>query len=145
MKFYVATDHAGIDLKNFTCNLLKEKGHEVIDLGPFSKDRVDYPDYAVKLCQEVLKDATAQGILICGSGIGMSIAANRHHGIRAALAHDAYSARMGRAHNDANVLCFGERIVGQGVAESILDAWIDASFEGGRHAGRVDKLEAIKG
>lgn len=94
MKFYVATDHAGIDLKNFTCNLLKEKGHEVIDLGPFSKDRVDYPDYAVKLCQEVLKDATAQGILICGSGIGMSIAANRHHGIRAALAHDAYSARM---------------------------------------------------
>jgi len=145
MKFYVATDHAGIDLKDYTCELLKQKGHEVIDLGPHSKERVDYPDYAVKLCQEVLSDAESQGILICGSGIGMSISANRHHGIRAALAHDAYTAKMGRAHNDANVLCFGERIVGQGVAESILDAWIAASFEGGRHASRVEKIEAIEG
>jgi ribose 5-phosphate isomerase B len=148
MKFYLATDHAGIDLKNYTKELLEKKGHNVIDLGPHTKDRVDYPDYAVKLCQEVLKDeanpAEISGILICGSGIGMSIAANRHSGIRAALCHDAYSANMGRAHNNANVLCYGERIVGQGVAESILDAWITASFEGGRHAGRVDKLEAIK-
>ncbi len=144
MKFYVATDHAGIDLKDYTCKLLEDKGHEVIDLGPHTKDRVDYPDYAVKLCKEVLADKTSQGILICGSGIGMSISANRHHGIRAALAHDAYTAKMGRAHNDANVLCFGERIVGQGVAESILDAWIAASFEGGRHAGRVEKIEAIE-
>ena len=145
MKFYVATDHAGIDLKDYTCELLKQKGHEVIDLGPHSKERVDYPDYAVKLCKEVLLDAESQGILICGSGIGMSISANRHHGIRAALAHDAYTAKMVRAHNDANVLCFGERIVGQGVAESILDAWIEASFEGGRHTGRVAKIEAIEG
>ncbi len=144
MKFYVATDHAGIDLKDYTCKLLEDKGYEVIDLGPHTKDRVDYPDYAVKLCKEVLADKTSQGILICGSGIGMSISANRHHGIRAALAHDAYTAKMGRAHNDANVLCFGERIVGQGVAESILDAWIAASFEGGRHAGRVEKIEAIE-
>jgi len=83
--------------------------------------------------------------LIRGSGIGMSIAANRHHGIRAALCHDAYTARMGRQHNNGNVLCFGERIVGVGVAESIIDAWCEGEFEGGRHAGRVDKLEAIKG
>ncbi|HFU73984.1 MAG TPA: ribose 5-phosphate isomerase B [Helicobacteraceae bacterium] len=144
MKFYVATDHAGIDLKDYTVTLLKEKGHEVIDLGPFSKDRVDYPDYAIKVAQSVLEDSAAQGILICGSGIGMSMAANRFTGIRAALCHDAYTATVARGHNDANVLCFGERIVGKGVAESILDAWIAGTFDGGRHCGRVDKIEAIK-
>ena len=145
MKFYVATDHAGIDLKDITVEMLRSKGHEVEDLGPFSKDRVDYPDYAVKVCEAVLADDTAHGILICGSGIGMSMSANRFHGIRAALCHDAYTATMARAHNNANVLCFGERIVGVGVAESILDSWIAGSFEGGRHAGRVEKIEAIKG
>jgi len=145
MKFYVATDHAGIDLKDITVEMLRAKGHEVEDLGPYSKDRVDYPDYAVKVCENVLKDAGAFGILICGSGIGMSMAANRFHGIRAALCHDAYTATVARGHNDANVLCFGERIVGVGVAESILDAWIAGTFEGGRHCGRVDKIEAIEG
>lgn len=145
MKFYIATDHAGIDLKNATVDMLKEKGHEVVDLGPFEKDRVDYPDFAVKVCENVLADPAAQGILICGSGIGMSMAANRFKGIRAALCHDAYTAQMARAHNDANVLCFGERVVGQGVAESIVDAWIAGTFEGGRHCGRVQKIESIKG
>lgn len=145
MKYYVATDHAGIDLKNHTCEYLKSKGIEVVDLGPNTKDRVDYPDYAVKLCESVLADEGSMGILICGSGIGMSMAANRFHGIRAALCHDAYTAKMGRAHNNGNVLCFGERIVGVGVAESIIDAWCEGEFEGGRHAGRVEKIEAIKG
>ncbi|MBN2896394.1 MAG: ribose 5-phosphate isomerase B [Campylobacterales bacterium] len=145
MKFYVATDHAGIDLKNFTCKLLESKGHEVVDLGPFDKERVDYPDFAIKVCQSVLAEPGTQGVLICGSGIGMSMAANRHHGIRAALCHDAYTAQMARMHNDANVLCFGERIVGQGVAESIIDAWLSSGFEGGRHCGRVAKIEAIEG
>ena len=145
MKFYVATDHAGIVLKDITVEMLRAKGHEVEDLGPFSKDRVDYPDYAVKVSESVLKDPAAHGILICGSGIGMSMAANRFHGIRAALCHDAYTATVARGHNDANVLCFGERIVGVGVAESILDAWIAGTFEGGRHCGRVDKIEAIEG
>lgn len=144
MKFYVATDHAGLDLKNYTVELLKEKGHEVIDLGPFNKDRVDYPDYAVKVCESVLADTDSHGILICGSGIGMSMAANRHSGIRAALCHDAYTATVARGHNNANILCFGERVVGFGVAESILDAWIVGSFDGGRHQGRVEKIEAIK-
>jgi len=143
MKFYIATDHAGIELKDYTVQLLKDKGHEVIDLGPFSKDRVDYPDYAVKVAESVLADSESQGILICGSGIGMSMAANRFSGIRAALCHDAYTASVARGHNDANILCFGERIVGKGVAESILDAWIDSSFDGGRHTGRVAKIEAI--
>ncbi|MBL0707603.1 MAG: ribose 5-phosphate isomerase B [Sulfurimonas sp.] len=141
MKFFVATDHAGIELKNYTVELLKQKGHEVIDLGPYSTDRVDYPDYAHKLCKEVLDDERTQGILICGSGIGMSMAANRHTGIRAALCHDAYTARVARGHNDANVLCYGERIVGKGVMESILDAWCESSFDGGRHTGRVEKIE----
>ncbi len=144
MKFYIATDHAGIDLKDYMVELLKNKGHEVIDLGPYTKDRVDYPDYAVKVSESVLADTSSQGILICGSGIGMSMAANRHKGIRAALCHDAYTAMVARGHNNANILCFGERIVGKGVAESILDSWIASSFDGGRHCGRVDKIEAIK-
>ena len=144
MKFYIATDHAGVDLKDYTVELLKKKGHEVIDLGPFTKDRVDYPDYAIKVSQSVLADKSSQGILICGSGIGMSVTANRHVGIRAALCHDAYTATVARGHNDSNVLCFGERIVGKGVAESILDAWLASSFEGGRHVARVEKIEAIR-
>jgi ribose 5-phosphate isomerase B len=143
VKFYIATDHAGLDLKDYTAELLKQKGHEVIDLGPSTNDRVDYPDYAVKVCKAVLADNSSQGILICGSGIGMSMAANRHSGIRAALCHDAYTATVARAHNDANILCFGERIIGKGVAESIIDAWIESSFDGGRHTVRVEKIEAI--
>lgn len=143
MRFYIATDHAGVELKDYTVEFLQTKGHEVIDLGPFSKERVDYPDFAIKVCEAVLSDDTAQGILICGSGIGMSMAANRHSGIRAALCHDAYTATVARGHNDANILCFGERIVGKGVAESIIDAWIAGSFEGGRHVQRVAKIEAI--
>ncbi len=145
MKFYIGTDHAGVELKDATVVMLQKKGHEVIDLGPFSHDRVDYPDYAIKVSQSVLSDSASQGILICGSGIGMSMAANRFKGIRAALCHDAYTAQMARRHNDANVLCFGERVVGHGVAESIIDAWIAATFEGGRHSGRIEKIEAIEG
>ena len=143
MKFYIATDHAGIDLKDYTVELLKEKGHEVIDLGPFSKTRVDYPDYAVKVVENILNDNEAHGILICGSGIGMSMTANRFTGIRAALCHDAYTASVARGHNNANILCFGERIIGRGVCESILDAWIVSNFDGGRHTQRVAKIEAI--
>ncbi len=140
MKFYIGTDHAGIDLKDYTVELLKAKGHEVIDLGPFTKERVDYPDFAHKVAEAVLADPFTQGVLICGSGIGMSMAANRHVGIRAALCHDAYTATVARGHNDANILCFGERIVGKGVAESIVDAWCAGTFDGGRHCGRIEKI-----
>jgi len=143
MKFYIGTDHAGLELKNWAVELLKAKGHEVHDFGPFTTDRVDYPDYAHKVANAVLENEGTQGILICGSGIGMSMAANKHHGIRAALCHDAYTAIVARGHNDANILCFGERIIVKGVAESILDAWIASNFEGGRHTARVEKIETL--
>jgi len=141
VKFFIATDHAGIAIKPDVIAMLKALGHEVCDLGPFNDDRVDYPDFAHTLCCKVLLEPNTQGILICGSGIGMSLAANKHIGIRAALCHDAYTAAMARAHNDANVLCFGQRIVGLGVIESMLDAWCKTPFEGGRHACRVSKIE----
>lgn len=141
MKFFIATDHAGIAIKPDVIAMLTSMGHEVKDLGPFTDARVDYPDFAHALCLEVLQNPQTQGILICGSGIGMSLAANKHIGIRAALCHDAYTAQMARAHNDANVLCFGQRIVGLGVVESMLEAWCKTPFEGGRHAERVKKIE----
>ncbi len=144
MKYYIATDHAGVLIKDRVKEMVEALGHEIEDLGPFSTDRVDYPDYAHKLAKAVLADAGSFGILICGTGIGMSLAANKHEGIRAALCHDAYTAQMARAHNDANVLCFGERVVGLGVVESILKAWDETAFEGGRHEKRVEKIEADK-
>ena len=141
MKFYIATDHAGIDLKDYTVELLKAKGHEVIDLGPDSDDRVDYPDFAKKCANLVVSDKGSFGILICGTGIGISIAANKIEGIRAGLCHDAFTASATRAHNDANILCFGQRVVGRGVIESMIDAFCETEFEGGRHIGRVEKIE----
>ncbi|MDR2635577.1 MAG: ribose 5-phosphate isomerase B [Campylobacteraceae bacterium] len=145
MKFYIANDHAGFSIKSDVIKILKDRNCEVIDLGALSCERVDYPDFAHALCEAVLKDGGSFGILICGSGIGMSIAANRHEGIRAALCHDAYTAKMARAHNNANVLCFGERILGLGVISSMIDAWINEPFEGGRHAQRVAKIEIGRG
>jgi ribose 5-phosphate isomerase B len=142
MKFYIATDHAGYALKEFTKDYVLSLGHEIIDLGPDSADRVDYPDFAKKCATSVMEDEGSFGILICGTGIGISIAANKVAGIRAALCHDAYTASATRAHNDANILCFGERVVGKGVVESMIDAFCNTEFEGGRHAGRVDKIEA---
>lgn len=141
MKFFIATDHAGVAIKPNIIDMLEKRGHEVIDLGPNNNERVDYPDFAHKLCLYILSEPNTQGILICGTGIGMSLSANKNIGIRAALCHDAYTASMARVHNDANVLCFGERVVGLGVAESIIDAWCDGVFEGGRHAARVKKIE----
>ncbi len=142
MKFYIATDHAGYALKEFTKDYVRSLGHEIVDLGPDSADRVDYPDFAKMCATSVIEDKGSFGILICGTGIGISIAANKVAGIRAALCHDAYTATATRAHNDANILCFGERVVGKGVIESMIDAFCNTEFEGGRHAGRVDKIEA---
>lgn len=145
MKYFIAADHAGIDFKAFVKELFEKKGHEVIDLGPNTKDRVDYPDFAAKLCKEVLANEGSKGILICGSGIGMSMAANKFDGIRAALCHNEYSAKMAREHNNANVICLGERVSGYGMIEAIIDAWDSSSFEGGRHEGRVEKINALFG
>jgi ribose 5-phosphate isomerase B len=141
MRFYIATDHAGFNVKDFVKEYLESKSHEVIDLGPYSNDRVDYPDFAKKCAQKVVEDNGSFGILICGTGIGISVSANKVCGIRAALCHDSYTAAMSRAHNNANILCFGERVVGKGVIESMLDSFCDTPFEGGRHADRVKKIE----
>ncbi len=141
MKIYIATDHAAFCIKDDVKKILKSLDCEVIDLGPDNDDRVDYPDFAHKLSLKVLEDEGSYGVLICGTGIGMSLSANKHKGIRAALCHDAYTAQMARAHNDANILCFGQRVVGLGTIESICKAWCETPFEGGRHATRVEKIE----
>ena len=137
----LASDHAAIGLKAELVSLLEAKGEEVHDLGPFHEASVDYPDFAHRLVIEVLDGRAERGILICGTGIGMSMAANRHPGIRAALCHDAYTAEMARAHNDANVLCLGARVLGGGVAAQIVEVFLDTGFEGGRHRHRVAKIE----
>ena len=142
MTFYIATDHAGYAIKAFTKECITDLGHKVIDLGPDSSDRVDYPDYAKKCAHAVLADPESLGILICGTGIGISISANKVPGIRAALCHDHYTAKYTRLHNDANILCFGERVVGKGVIEEMIEAFANTKFEGGRHAARVSKIEA---
>ncbi len=141
MKYFIGTDHAGFLVKPFVIEFLEKKGIEVEDLGTYSTESVDYPDFAHKVAKAVLDNEGSKGILICGTGIGMSLAANKHKGIRAALCHDAYTAEMARRHNNANILCFGERVVGKGVIESILNAWLNAKFEGGRHQRRVEKID----
>ncbi|WP_281950683.1 ribose 5-phosphate isomerase B [Nitrosophilus kaiyonis] len=144
MKVYIATDHAGFAVKEFVKKLFLEKGYVVEDLGPDNDKRVDYPDFAQKVAQKVAENPGSQGVLICGTGIGMSIAANKIKGIRAAEVHDYYTAKMARAHNDANILCFGERVVGKGEIESIVNAWCETEFEGGRHEERVKKIMALE-
>jgi len=140
-KFYIATDHAGYAIKAFVKEVITDLGHTVIDLGPDSADRVDYPDFAQKCADAVLADVGSFGILICGTGIGISMAANKIPGIRAALCHDNYTAKLTRQHNDANILCFGERVVGKGVIEEMIKVFASTEFEGGRHAGRVAKID----
>jgi len=141
MKYFIGTDHAGFEVKPFVIEYLKKKGIEVEDLGTYSSESVDYPDFAHKVAKAVLANPGSKGILICGTGIGMSLAANKHKGIRAALCHDYYTAQMARKHNNANILCFGARIVGKGVIESIIEAWLNSEFEGGRHQRRVEKID----
>ncbi len=144
MRIAIAGDHASLQLKARLVAFLEARGHMVADLGPDSAASVDYPDYALKVTAQVLAGRADSGVLICGTGIGMSLAANKVAGIRAAVATDPYMARLARAHNDANVLCLGARVVGDGLAEEILDAWLQAAFEGGRHARRVDKIHQIE-
>ena len=140
-KCYIATDHAGYALKAYVKDYVTSLGHEIVDLGPDSADRVDYPDFAKKCAEAVVADEDSFGILICGTGIGISIAANKVAGIRAALCHDHYTAKLTRQHNDANILCFGERVVGKGVIEEMIEVFTSTEFEGGRHAGRIAKIE----
>jgi ribose 5-phosphate isomerase B len=143
MKYFIASDHAGVKIKGFVKELFEKNGHEVEDLGPYNTDRVDYPDFASKVAKEVLANDGSKGILICGTGLGMSMAANKFDGIRAALCHNEYSAAMAREHNDANILCLGERVSGEGMIEAIVNSWENSSFAGGRHSGRVEKINLL--
>ncbi|NVJ93713.1 MAG: ribose 5-phosphate isomerase B [Methylocystaceae bacterium] len=136
----IACDHGGFDLKNTLINELKSKGLEVLDLGCDSADSVDYPDYAYKLAQAIKDGQAERGVVVCGSGIGISIAANRFPEIRCALVHDAIGAKLSRQHNNANVIAFGDRTTGVATAIDALNIFLDTEFEGGRHARRVEKL-----
>lgn len=140
-RLVIACDHGGFALKQSLMEPLARLGVEIVDLGVGSLEPVDYPDKADELCAAILSGAAERGVLVCGTGIGMSIAANRHKGIRAALCTDPYSAKMSRAHNDANVLCLGGRVIGPGLAEEIVRAFLQGTFEGGRHRRRLDKIE----
>ena len=142
MKIAVGSDHGGIHLKNHIREYLTAKGIEVLDCGTYTEESTDYPDYAAKVCQAINTGEAERGILVCGTGIGISIAANKIHGIRAALCGDVFSAQMSREHNNANVLCMGERVIGVGLAEMITDTWLQGEFAGGRHERRVDKIAA---
>jgi ribose 5-phosphate isomerase B len=139
-KIVIASDHAGIALKKQIEAQLIRMGWDVTDLGTHTNDSVDYPDYANALSAALLSGQAGRGILICGSGIGMSIAANRHKGIRAALCHNAETARLARLHNDANVLCLGARLLEAKDAEAIVELFLTTDFEGGRHLRRVEKM-----
>ncbi|MCZ7583223.1 MAG: ribose 5-phosphate isomerase B [Deltaproteobacteria bacterium] len=141
MKIAVGNDHAGLPLMKTLKEYLRARGHELVDHGTDSEDSVDYPDYAHEVAASVSSGKADLGLLVCGTGIGMSIAANRHPGVRAALCADGYMARMARMHNFANVLCMGARVLGPGVAMEILDVFLHTPFEGGRHERRVEKLE----
>ena len=145
MRIAVGSDHAGFELKEELAERLRSGGHEVVDLGAYSTDRVDYPDFGAAVGRAVAAGEVEGGVCVCGSGIGIAMAANKIAGVRAATVHDVTSARLAREHNDANVICLGERLIGRVVAADAVDAWMGAKFEGGRHVGRVEKLDALGG
>ncbi len=145
MKLAIGADHGGVELKQEIIKFLQTiKNIEVTDFGTATKDPVDYPDYGKKVSEAISNGGTDRGILICGTGIGMSIVANRFPRVRAALCHDNFTARMSRLHNDANVLVMGERVIGRGVALDIVKVWLETEFEGSRHQRRLDKITAIE-
>jgi len=145
MKIAFGCDHGGYDLKEDVIEFLKSRDIEVLDFGTHSTASVDYPNYGKAVGEAVQSKEADLGIIICGTGIGISLAANKVEGIRAAVVSDTFSARMARMHNNANVLAFGSRVVGKGLAIDLVKAWLDSSFEGGRHKRRVDKIMAIEG
>ena len=140
-KVVIGSDHGGFALKEFAKKVLTEMGYEVEDAGPESAVSCDYPVYAEKVASKVTDEV--RGILICGTGLGMSMAANKHKGIRAAMCTNEYMAKMARAHNNANILCLGERVIGQGLAEEIIRAYMTTEFEGERHMRRINMFEQL--
>ena len=141
MKIAFGCDHGGFPIKDAVCQYVRDAGHTIDDQGCFSPASVDYPDFAAGVCHAVLEGGCDRGILICGTGIGMSMAANRYHGIRAALCHEAVTARLSREHNNANVLCLGARILGVAIALDIVRVWLETEFDGGRHLRRITMFD----
>jgi ribose 5-phosphate isomerase B len=144
MEIAIASDHVGIELKPTIIEYLKELGHEVKDFGPETTERTDYPKYGKKVAEEVAGGTFEAGILICGTGVGISIAANKVNGIRAVVCSEPYTAQLSKKHNNTNILAFGSRVVGSEVAKMIVKAWLDAEFEGGRHANRIQMIADIE-
>ncbi len=144
MKIAVACDHGGLALKQVLLDYLQKNGYEVCDFGTNTADSCDYPDYALPAAEAVARGECERGILICSTGIGISIAANKVRGIRCAHCHDTYSAKYTRLHNDANMIAFGQKIIGDGLMLEIVDTFLHTEFEGGRHQRRVDKISAIE-
>ncbi len=145
MQVYIGSDHAGYAMKEVVQAHLKEKGHEVLDLGVFEEvNAADYPDTAREVAEKVIENEGSKGVLICGTGIGMSIAANKVKGIRAAVTHDETTAKAASQHNNANIISFGQRVVGNDVAKNIVDTFLSTEFEGGRHERRVNKITDIE-
>lgn len=140
MKIAIGSDHRGVEIKQRIISLLQRLGHEVLDMGPASSESVDYPDYAFQVAKAVSERRVDRGILICGTSIGMCIAANKVHGVRAAPCHDSITAEMSRRHNDANVLCLSADLLGGELVDRMVKIWLETDFEGGRHARRVDKI-----
>ncbi len=141
LKIAIGSDHGGFRYKRSIIDFLKSKEIDVTDVGTYSEESCDYPDIARKVASKVVSGDVDRGILICGTGIGMSIAANKVKGIRASLCGDTFSARATRAHNNSNILCLGERVIGESLAMDIVDVWLNTEFEGGRHQRRVDSIE----
>ena len=144
MKYVIGNDHGGLDLEEVVKDELEKLGHEVYHVGAYDSESVDYSDYAKKACTEVIEGRADFAILICGTGLGMSISANKIQDIRAACVSEAYSARMSRAHNNANTLCMGARVIGSETCRMIVDEFVNTKFEGGRHQRRVDKIMDIE-
>ncbi|MEI7883734.1 MAG: ribose 5-phosphate isomerase B [Clostridia bacterium] len=145
MKIAIGSDHGGFELKAYLKSMLVEKGYQVTDFGPDTSDSVDYPVYAKKVAAAVVAGEAERGILLCGTGIGMSIAANKINGIRASLVHDSFSAHATREHNDANILCLGARVIGVELAKELTNIWLQTEFQGGRHAKRVAQMMELEG
>ncbi len=143
MRIAIGSDHAGFVLKQVLAEHLRANGHDLVDLGTHSDERVDYPDFGAAVGRAVAGGDASLGVCVCGSGIGIAMAANKIPGVRAATVHDVTSARLTRQHNDANVVCLGERLIGVEVAKDAVDAWLAAEFEGGRHTPRVAKIDAL--
>ena len=142
-KIAIASDHGGFDLKESVIYSMREKDLEIDDLGPSSDDSVDYPDYGIKIAQAIIEQKVERGIVICGTGVGMSIVVNRFPGIRGTLCSDAYTAKMCREHNDSNILIMGGRVISKDLALEIVRIWLKTEFEGGRHQRRLDKINEI--